>query len=243
MKPRNNAFVFQDYEGKDYEGFWVGAGKRYLDALEQRIISEVLTGGDSILDIGAGFGRLGPCYISKFRSAHMLEPASNLRESAQRKFGSAVQFYSGNVYELPFPDCVFDAALMIRVFHHLGSPDAALKEVNRVLKPGGMFVFSYSNKRNIARICRYLMGGGSNPFRGDCERYGETNFGHHPEYIDKLLKTYGFIKTAEFATGIRDKVINVAPFLQRLVQPSVRAAKLVGRLRIAPAQIVVGVRR
>jgi hypothetical protein len=68
-------------------------------------------------------------------------------------------------------------------------------------------------------------------------------FGHHPAYIDKLLKTSGFINIAEYATGLTDRVVNVAPFLQYLVQPSVRAAKLVGRLRIAPAQIVVGVRR
>jgi ubiquinone/menaquinone biosynthesis C-methylase UbiE len=241
--PSDNARIFQDYEGKDYEGFWTGVGKRYLDRLEQRIISEVLIGGDAILDIGAGFGRLGPCYISKFRSAHMLEPASNLREAAQRTFGAAVQCHAGNVYELPFPDGAFDAALMIRVFHHLGNPDVALNEVCRVLKPGGMLVFSYSNKRNIARIVRFLVGRGSNPFRGDCEPYQETLFGHHPRYIDKLLNAAGFMNVAEYATGLADKVVNMAPFLQHLVRPSVRAAKLVGRLRIAPAQIVVGVRR
>lgn len=243
MKSENDGRIFQDYEGKDYEGFWSGIGKRYLDNLEQRIISGVLTGGDSILEIGAGFGRLGPCYISKFRSVHMLEPASNLRESAQRTFGKAVQCHAGNVYDLPFPDGSFDAALMIRVFHHLGSPDVALKEVHRVLKPGGMFVFSYSNKRNIGRTLKFLTGRAPNPFHGDCESYHETLFGHHPKYVDRLLDAAGFITSDEYATGLIDRVIDVVPFLQHIVKPSVGVARLVGRLRIAPAQILVGVRR
>jgi SAM-dependent methyltransferase len=49
-----------------------------------------------------------------------------------------VSFQAASAYELPFPDQSFDAAFAHQVLHHLGDPLAALKEMHRVLKPGGI---------------------------------------------------------------------------------------------------------
>lgn len=43
---------------------------------------------------------------------------------------------STDMYELPFPDASFDAALAHTVVEHLGDPLAAFSEVKRVLKAG-----------------------------------------------------------------------------------------------------------
>lgn len=43
------------------------------------------------------------------------------------------------MYDLPFPDASFDAALAHTVVEHLGDPLAAFREVRRVLKPGAVF--------------------------------------------------------------------------------------------------------
>jgi SAM-dependent methyltransferase len=44
----------------------------------------------------------------------------------------------GDAYELPFPDGSFDAAFAHAVFMHLGDPVRALREIRRVLRPGGV---------------------------------------------------------------------------------------------------------
>jgi hypothetical protein len=92
---------WKGYEGEDYEQFWTGPGKKYLDRLERAIVSEALTGGEAVVDIGAGFGRLGDCYIGKYRAVHMVEPASNLREIAKRHYGSSASYHEASVESLP----------------------------------------------------------------------------------------------------------------------------------------------
>jgi SAM-dependent methyltransferase len=49
-----------------------------------------------------------------------------------------VAFHAATVYQLPYADGSFDAAFACAVLQHLAAPVAALKEVRRVLKPGGV---------------------------------------------------------------------------------------------------------
>ncbi len=48
------------------------------------------------------------------------------------------RFESANAYALPFPDDSFDAVFSHAVVEHLREPRAALQEMRRVLKPGGV---------------------------------------------------------------------------------------------------------
>jgi len=234
--------LYQDYEGCDYEHFWKGAGKEYLDRLERLITSHALPGGQSIVEVGAGFGRLGICYTGKYAEVHMVEPASNLRTAALRLYGEAVRYHDASVYNLPFSDSVFDSVLMVRVFHHLGDPQAALQELWRILKPGGTLVFNYSNKRNLKHVIKFLVGRATNPFTRDIDRYHDSLFGHHPQFIDILLDTVGFRIREEYATGNFDKVVNIMPVLIKVMDPSLVLARHLGYFRIAPAQFVVAVK-
>jgi ubiquinone/menaquinone biosynthesis C-methylase UbiE len=235
--------LYQDYEGCDYEHFWKGAGKEYLDRLERLITNHTLPGGQSIVEVGAGFGRLGSCYSSKYAEVHMVEPASNLRMAAARLYRDVVKYYDASVYNLPFSDSAFDSVLMVRVFHHLGDPQAALEELWRILKPGGTLVLNYSNKRNVKHIIKFLVGRATNPFTRDIDRYHSSFFGHHPQSVAMLLDTVGFRITEEYATGVFDKIVNIMPFLLNVMTPSLVVARLLGYVRIAPAQFVVAVKR
>lgn len=49
-----------------------------------------------------------------------------------------VTFEAASVYQLPYPDGAFNAAFACAVLQHLAAPLAALKEMRRVLTPGGV---------------------------------------------------------------------------------------------------------
>ncbi len=52
-----------------------------------------------------------------------------------------VAFCCANAKAFPFPDSTFDVVLALYVLHHVAGYRAALRDINRVLKPGGRFFF------------------------------------------------------------------------------------------------------
>ena len=232
------AVFSKDYEGVDYERFWTGPGKQYLDRLEHKILNHVLPGGESIVEIGAGFGRLGPCYVDRYREVHMVEPASNLRATAMNVFGDRVHYHDASVYELPFANDSFDAVLMVRVFHHLHNSEAGLKELHRILRPGGRLVVSYSNLRNPGRIAKFLVGRAPNPFAPNKQQYHPDLFGHAPGAVRAMLKQTGFVLKEQYATCILSRVIDTVPVLGRF-NPPLGLERMLGSLDVAPAVFLV----
>lgn len=100
--------------------------------------------GMSLLDVGCGPGsitrglaaRLAPGRVVGLDlSSETLEAA---RRDAEARGLANLRYEVGSVYELPFPDRSFDVVYAHQVLQHLRERDAALREMLRVLKPGGL---------------------------------------------------------------------------------------------------------
>ena len=61
-----------------------------------------------------------------------------ITEARRRGETPPVEFKQGDIDRLPFPDDTFDATRADRVFQHLGDPTAALEEICRVTRSGGV---------------------------------------------------------------------------------------------------------
>lgn len=68
----------------------------------------------------------------------------------------------GTAYAIPVPDASFDSALCTAVLEHLEEPEQALRECHRVLKPGGVAIYSvpfiwhlHEEPRDFFRFTKY----------------------------------------------------------------------------------------
>jgi len=114
------------------------------DALRARAIARLVSPELTVADVGTGTGvlalelaRLGLRVIAVDNSSRMLEAA---RSNVERENVSGVEFRSGDVSQLPLTDSEVDAALAHIVLHYLPSPAEAVREMARVVKPGGTVV-------------------------------------------------------------------------------------------------------
>jgi ubiquinone/menaquinone biosynthesis C-methylase UbiE len=60
------------------------------------------------------------------------------RQQAEAQGIPNVRFEGANIYDIPFPDESFDAAFAYTILQHVADPVRALREIYRVLKPGGV---------------------------------------------------------------------------------------------------------
>jgi SAM-dependent methyltransferase len=103
-----------------------------------------LRAGIRLLDCGCGVGSIT---VGLAEAVAPGEAVGVDRESGQIEIarGRAAEqgvtnarFEVGNIYALPFPDASFDAVFAHTVLEHLSDPLRAIKEMRRVLRPGGI---------------------------------------------------------------------------------------------------------
>jgi ubiquinone/menaquinone biosynthesis C-methylase UbiE len=100
--------------------------------------------GLALLDVGCGPGnltidlasRVSPGRVVGIDAAQTVVDAA--RAAAHEQGATAVEFEVADVYDLPFADRAFDVVHAHQVLQHLADPVAALREMRRVCRPGGV---------------------------------------------------------------------------------------------------------
>ena len=105
----------------------------------------------TMLDLGCGEGRHIFGAMEKFPNLKCIGLDPHI-ESLDKAFeglkflesisNTKTNFLSGSAYSLPFSDDSFDLVVCSEVLEHLHDYKDAIKEINRVLKPGGQFLAS-----------------------------------------------------------------------------------------------------
>lgn len=90
-----------------------------------------------VLDLGSGVGRFTPGLAAEFQGqVYGVEPSDRMRSAAGEAPG--VTYLAGSAEDIPLPGASVDAVLMFLSFHHFRDPLQGLREVRRVLRPGGV---------------------------------------------------------------------------------------------------------
>lgn len=119
---------------------------RYGVQLYHHVASRAELRGKDVLEIGCGRGG-GASYLADAMEPQMYVGVDfNRRAVAFDRRNYAAQknlrFVAGDAHAIPFPDARFDVALNVESSHHYSDLDRFLREVHRVLKPGGVFLMA-----------------------------------------------------------------------------------------------------
>ncbi len=113
------------------------------------------------LDIGAGRGSL----ITKVKANFPVESsACDYTDALMQIPGQNVDIANLNHEPLPYPDALFDVVTATEVIEHLEDFRRVVREIYRVLKPGGVCILSTPNILNLNSRLRFLWFGFWNLF-------------------------------------------------------------------------------
>lgn len=133
---------------------WTLGTRRFQEQREQALASA----HGNALEIGFGTGLNLPHYPHAVTSLTALDPATLLPNKVARRISQGslpVELVRLSAETLPFEDGRFDCAVSTWALCTIPDPVAALREVRRVLKPGGTYVFLEHGRSDDAGVAKW----------------------------------------------------------------------------------------
>jgi SAM-dependent methyltransferase len=127
---------------------WETPAGRIRWARRVKMLTSHLQQGQSVLELGCGTGYFTRELAVTGAQITAIDISPELLRVAEQECSSGnVRFEIQNAYAMTFPDETFDSVVGSSVLHHL-EIEAALREIQRVLKPGGSIYFTEPNMIN-----------------------------------------------------------------------------------------------
>lgn len=211
----------QDHSSEYYLKRYSGCGFKY----HSHIIWGMMRGiKGEVLDVGCGTGIISELY------PHLDIMGADISRGMLKYHKGT--YVVAPAEDLPFNSNSFDAVVCRSLLHHLPDCEAGLKEIKRVLKPGGKFVCWETNKSWLAEAVRRRTQHG--------DRFSEyhRSFSNLPDLVGRHFKVeavkyegfvayplYGFPDIIDFGKFIPflfepamllDEALSRVPFLNRL---------------------------
>jgi SAM-dependent methyltransferase len=158
-KAREDAFYFVDnrldYGSPDVERFWAG-GEEALGLLLD-IAGASIGPDDTIVDIGCGLGRLSRAAAARAARVRAIDVSEEMLQRARElnaELGNVDWIHGDGRTLQPIEDASVDGCISLVVFQHIPDPAITLgyvREMGRVLRPGGWAAFQVSTDARIHR--------------------------------------------------------------------------------------------
>mgnify|MGYP002626982560 CR=1 FL=1 len=139
MADQNNK-KYWDRFAKLYRPFIQSFESNLYDKLCGRILREIRP-DMSVIEIGCGSGQLS-IPLSRYAASWEATDFSPemIDQASRRPHEDNLRFFVRSASDLPYEHGTFDAAVASNVLHVMPHPERALRELRRVLKPGGLLI-------------------------------------------------------------------------------------------------------
>lgn len=214
------------YGQKSLLGYSYAYGSRRRNTLE--LVQQVAPVGSTILDVAAAQGNFSLALAEMGYNVTWNDLREDLIGYVELKHErGSLDFAPGNVFDLHFPK-PFDVILITEIIEHVAHPDAFLKKIGELVKPGGYVVLTtpnggyFLNKLPKFSEC-------TDPSQFESKQFEPNSDGHifllHPDEMDTLVRSAGLslLEKRLFTNPITNGHLKTSALLQVLPQSSVNA--------------------
>jgi 2-polyprenyl-6-hydroxyphenyl methylase/3-demethylubiquinone-9 3-methyltransferase len=154
---RNNLAIYDDVAADWWsdEIRWVRTLKNLVPGRLSWFDRHIDWRGKTVLDLGCAGGFMAEALAEKGAIVTGIDPAGAAIEAARRHAeaaGQTIRYDVGVGERLPYGGSEFDAVVCVDVLEHVDDLALVLAGVERVLKPGGLFLFDTINRNVLSRL-------------------------------------------------------------------------------------------
>ncbi len=226
------------YDTYNYPSYWLNREYEHeseIIAIKSFIkcIPKIMT----IVEVGAGYGRLVPSYFFRAKKIILADPSAKLLNIARNTLkGKGIIFIHTNIENL-YPKIrknTADLVILVRVLHHIHNLDQALSITSKITKKGGYLILEFANKRHLkALVSEIFHGNFTFPldiFPKEIKNINKKTktipfYNYHPDIIkDKLQSNNYSIVEVRSVSNIRSTFIkkffstDTLLFFERILQ-------------------------
>ncbi len=190
----------------------------YIETCVERVFGKKALRQQEALEVGCGGGLICEALVRRGATVIGIDVSQGAIEAArshaqQSGLGRRAHFVQGSAEALPYADGSFSVIVCLDVLEHVQDLRKTIREIARVLAPGGIFIFDTINRTLLARLALIWIG----------ERFFQRN-----GLLPGIHNYHKFIKPQELqallvANDLR--VHQIAGFMPRLAR---------GRLSLGP---------
>ncbi len=148
-----------------------------------------------VMDAGCGTGKLAEIMVNQGAAVTAFDYNAEFVDITRHRLGKRATVLQADLAEpLPFaPDDTFDLVTASLVMHYLKDWTPALREIHRLLKPGGLLIFSTHHPTMMWKLFE-LQDYYAETLIEDEWAIGTVKYYHHPlTYISAALRDTGFV--------------------------------------------------
>lgn len=153
---------------------------------------EYVNAGDRLLDIGIGTGLASLPFAKAGLEVFGFDGSTEMLKVCESKsFAKELKIFDLRNTPFPYRDGYFNHVISSGIFHFFGELKAIMKEVSRIIKPGGIFAFSVAADRSEEDKA---MGEDQQNYSEMPTSWDIAIFTHSNAYITDILQDNGFDK-------------------------------------------------
>ncbi|MFK7869322.1 MAG: bifunctional 2-polyprenyl-6-hydroxyphenol methylase/3-demethylubiquinol 3-O-methyltransferase UbiG [Roseobacter sp.] len=154
---RNNLEIYDEVAAEWWsdEVRWVRTLKNLVPGRLSWFDRQIDWAGKEVLDLGCAGGFMAEALAAKGAKVTGIDPAAGAIEAARahaKQEGLDIRYDVGVGEDLPYESQSFDAVVCVDVLEHVADLAKVAAEVERVLRPGGLFLFDTINRNPLAKL-------------------------------------------------------------------------------------------